>query len=650
MVTHGTNPASRHRSALPALFILVFAFSSNVAAQGPTVLTAGPSKVAIDRPITFSVAIKSGDDDPRQHTYEFNWYKDSEGAPYSTDHTTSPTVTHQFQRPGLYHVQARILYSEGSGPFTNIVTVEVYDPAQTSQPARVKPAVPNLIGLPPAEAGAALRERGFKPNPIVPGVERSLVVHQEPAAGESIEAGSTVSFTSAVLLINGLDKSGEAHVNQEVNIAAVLDPPPPSGSTVRYCFMWTADQQPGVCKESDSGKPVQGSTTYHEAKSILLSVSAEFVGRLDSIGRSQTILVLDQPKLVPVPDVIGMTLTRAAETVNQARLMPLAVNAARQDTLVVGQAPDPKTMVAAGSKVSFTTADLSLKGLTGDVQVNQKFSVVASLQPPPPPGTKVRYCFTWQSQIKPLCQTSATTAIAKNSYSYGQPGKNLLSVSAAVDAGDIIKRSLPITVAPQHFDISLTPESSNPKAGASDVFKAELSPAAPAGKSVEYCFTWDKGPKFGCQALPEASHTFDSAGQYPVSVVATIDGQEVAKKSVEITVQADKNDAGVQPKPPNPSGDQNPGKPNTTPGKHHPSPWWLLTLPPAAYGLYTLYKLRILVRIKVFAKPEFSPHMTLRTQPAKNAFVRVHWVRSEPVLQLKPATGIVLKKKEAHVA
>lgn len=388
MVSREIKLASNRLLAVPALFILVLALASSAVAQNSVVLTASPARVAIGQAVTFSVNAKFGKFDPDHRTYEFDSYPDSPGIPASVERSGSQSITRQYPRPGFYWVMARILYSGDPGPRSNMVRIEVYDPAEQNA-SLVEPAShPNLMAM---KTAGAIKVWTTDSCPLSANLveEQWRVIVHDPVLGQEISSGSTINYTPADLSIK-VAPDHEVYANQETRLTVGLSSPPPPGTTVRYCFVWDSYQKP-VC---ESGPTVTLTHTYLEPRRTLLSVSAIINDRY-TIGRSLPISVQNEPILAK-PDATEAVWGRTPPSQDQAQPLPLEKRLAVQEAAATSQTVTQGRTVYPGIKMSSMTVDFSTAERALQTPANDELypkanvQVVASPYPAAPVGTAVK--------------------------------------------------------------------------------------------------------------------------------------------------------------------------------------------------------------------------------------------------------------------
>jgi serine/threonine-protein kinase len=205
--------------------------------------------------------------------------------------------------------------------------------------------VPALIGQTEAQAGAALRRVGLRPNVVrVPAAEpRGTVIDQNPAAGSRAPRGSTVRLNVS----EGGPSGGSTQTVPTTGQATV-----PSVVGMRDTDALARLQGAGFRVSSTSV-----SSTRPVGTVLTQSPSG---GTLAARGSSVAITVSGGPRVRAVPNVVGQTEAAARRILSSAgftvRARDRAVTDPTNDGIVVEQ--DPR----AGTRVQGTTEVLIYVG------------------------------------------------------------------------------------------------------------------------------------------------------------------------------------------------------------------------------------------------------------------------------------------------
>jgi len=197
--------------------------------------------------------------------------------------------------------------------------------------------VPNVVGMPRAQAEAALRAAALEPGVVreVPGAREGEVVAQSPAAGAEVRQGSKVDLTVS---------RGQAPPNMAVvpNVVGMKRGPAEVAIQKAGLEVGTVTEVPG--REPNEVVFQTPPPLSHVPAGTKVNIS---------VVRPHA-----EPALVAVPNVVGMTQPQAAAALRNAGL---AVGTVREvpgarEGEVVGQSPPAGSQVPAGSKVDLSVA------------------------------------------------------------------------------------------------------------------------------------------------------------------------------------------------------------------------------------------------------------------------------------------------------
>jgi RHS repeat-associated protein len=232
-------------------------------------------------------------------------------------------------------------------------------------PPRV--AVPDVVGLAQANAGAAIAAAGLAVGTITPASSDTVpagdVISQSPAGGAAVLPGSTVDlFVStgpAVVLVTVPDVLGQPQLNAEAAIAA-------AGLTVGPVSTQSSDTVPAGAVISQD--PPGGSQL--------------------SQGSIVSLVVSTGPPPVAVPDVVGVPQSTAEAAIVAAGLVVGTVTNASSNTVPAGsvilQSPLAGSQVAGGTAVDLVvstgpgTTNVTVPDVVGQPQASGEAAIVAA--------------------------------------------------------------------------------------------------------------------------------------------------------------------------------------------------------------------------------------------------------------------------------
>ena len=189
--------------------------------------------------------------------------------------------------------------------------------------------VPNLIGLTSSEAKAELSEVGLEAaeeEDYSSSYEAGTVFEQSPSSGEEVDYGSTVTYTLSL---------GEEI--EEVNVPNVI------GLT----------EESAISKLEDLGLSVTTSelASEYREEGTICDQSPEG-GTTAEAGSTVTIYVSTGSEYVEVPDVVGMTKTKAKSTLTKAGFKVTITDLGGKT--VTNQSPGSGSDAKSGSTVTIT--------------------------------------------------------------------------------------------------------------------------------------------------------------------------------------------------------------------------------------------------------------------------------------------------------
>jgi len=194
--------------------------------------------------------------------------------------------------------------------------------------------------------------------------------------------------------------------------------------------------------------------------------------------------------------------------------------------------------------VSEAQRTLTLEGPTTTLNIHEKRTFTAKLQPEVPDGSRVEYCFQWNDGLGDDCG-----AVSTREHEFGSEGTYPVSVSVAVNKSArlfseplqvqvlepkaVVQTPTPTQKPPT---VSLTADTAFPALGRQTGFRILVDGKLPSNGPIQYCFAWDKGTQEACQDSPQATHAFTAAGTYSVSAIVKQDRDRFAAKPVLIRV------------------------------------------------------------------------------------------------------------------
>ena len=200
-----------------------------------------------------------------------------------------------------------------------------------------KTKVPDVSGEPAADAQQTLEDAGFDvtaADQSSADVEEGLVIDTDPAAGESVQAGSEITM----------------YVSSGVKQVAV---PPLVGLTL------------GAAAQRIAAKGLEYNSTEQESDrpaGEVISQSPDAGTRVDPGSTVEMVVSSGQPDTsVPVPSVVGKTQSEAESTLTDLGLVVTVqekdTTIEPQDGRVIDQSPDSGTSLPAGSQVVITVGN-----------------------------------------------------------------------------------------------------------------------------------------------------------------------------------------------------------------------------------------------------------------------------------------------------
>jgi eukaryotic-like serine/threonine-protein kinase len=191
--------------------------------------------------------------------------------------------------------------------------------------------VPAVIDLPLVEAQSLLEARGFEVNvsPVPNCAERDTVIEQQPPAGSEADEGSAVILTTSlglevrVPVVRGLRLARAARALQEEDLM------------VRTRDRPSATVPPGHVIGSNPA-----------------------AGQLVDCGSVVTLRVSTGPRLVTLPNLIGLQREEARAQVRDLDLIPRisSRDADQPEGQVIGQSPGPDSRLRPGDEVTITVS------------------------------------------------------------------------------------------------------------------------------------------------------------------------------------------------------------------------------------------------------------------------------------------------------
>lgn len=258
--------------------------------------------------------------------------------------------------------------------------------------------VPSLVGRSVDDAIAILAETALEAGDVrkeVSARKEGTVVRQQPTAGTPTERGATIDLWVAVtdlvevpeLVGTSVEAAQEklerrrlslgtlATVPSEEAVDTVIDQEPPGGTRVKAnsrVNLWLAKQMRVTVPNLGGLTESEAETAINKARlqmgRIREKASAHKPGTVIEQSprsgsqvaiRSAVDLLLAKPELLPVPDLIGLSMTAAEKAITRARLQVgdhKQRPSEEQTGTVVEQQPRADSRVAAGSKVAIWTA------------------------------------------------------------------------------------------------------------------------------------------------------------------------------------------------------------------------------------------------------------------------------------------------------
>jgi eukaryotic-like serine/threonine-protein kinase len=249
------------------------------------------------------------------------------------------------QQAGLVAVPA--LHSSSAVPNGNVIAASPPAGTSVSKGSRVtisvstgpsSSALPDVIGLEAAKAGAKLKAAGFKPTTEAQpssSVANGHVISTDPPAGTELQAGSpvTVEVSSGPPQTTVPDVTGQSRAAAEATL-------------------------------SDAGLKVGAVTqrsSSEQSPGTVLAQSPE-VGTSSPRGATVELTVAEAPKEVAVPDIVGQNEAQAAATLGRAGFTPKTstqiTTEASQVGLVLAQTPSAGHKARKGATVTIAIGAL----------------------------------------------------------------------------------------------------------------------------------------------------------------------------------------------------------------------------------------------------------------------------------------------------
>jgi len=202
--------------------------------------------------------------------------------------------------------------------------------------------VTNVEGLLAGAAVARLRQAGFKPTTrkqSSPEIAPGRVISTDPTAGTLVQVGSTVTVfvSSGPAPVRVPDLTGQSQANAE---AALIS----EGLVVGTVTLQVSTQTPGTVLSSSP----RGASSVTPGAKVNLTVA-------------------QAPQEVPVPDLVGKTVSQASAALGSAGLAPRTVNEPAEPSLVgtvLKQSPAAGAHARKGATVTITVGVMSTKTTT----------------------------------------------------------------------------------------------------------------------------------------------------------------------------------------------------------------------------------------------------------------------------------------------
>jgi beta-lactam-binding protein with PASTA domain len=249
--------------------------------------------------------------------YHYAWGDDRQ------ETLATPVATHSFTEGRQYVVSA---YAVIGGRWqTDPVSASI---SVTPPPPR---KMPDVRWLDSQTAQAKIQEavgRGATPS----GNSQDAVLAQNPAPGGDVDSNTAMTLTLGRPKLRLSLSNAAPKTNDTVSLGLSVDPPPPSGSTIRYDVVWGDGQ-----KESLTSSPA--SHAFAGAGAFKVTADAVVGGRWQTDPVSTSISVVAPPAIPPTnttpttTGATGGTTTTTVQTTVQPWLIALLVAVA---VIVVG--------------------------------------------------------------------------------------------------------------------------------------------------------------------------------------------------------------------------------------------------------------------------------------------------------------------------
>ena len=236
---------------------------------------------------------------------------------------------------------------------------------------------------------------------------------------------------------------------------------------------------------------------------------------------------------VEVPALKGEKVAMALKLLNNVGLLmdqASATPGSGEPGTISSQTPEAHTRILAGATVKVQVVpDQLLLIPPGPIklQVADILGLQASIVPPRP---EARYAFDWGEKAP-----KQETREAKAEHTYRVPGRYRIQASVTNLDGEMQVESNVIEVDVEPYKVSLTTDPPQPKPGDRVILRAELEPRS--SSSPEYRFSFDGEQGTGLPT-PNATHIYNAAGNYRVSVDVVINTVNVGSAQATLTVAA----------------------------------------------------------------------------------------------------------------
>jgi hypothetical protein len=243
--------------------------------------------------------------------------------------------------------------------------------------------------------------------------------------------------------------------------------------------------------------------------------------KVKSVGKARQEAASQELLQYPAPDLTWQTSESALVILRENNLLGTPNKRdAQPGDVVVAQSPAARTLVKAGTRVTFTLgqpqlfldADGQKSDGNQDIKVtpvaNQPVNFTLRFVPPLPKPEQylmysrlpVAYRFVWDA-------SPASSQSPDLSHAFAQPGVYTTHGEADV-LGHTYYSARKVFAFVQFTTVRLSAQSTRIRSGTPDTFTLDVEPPPRADTQLQYCFQWNDGTQESCGAANQATHSY----------------------------------------------------------------------------------------------------------------------------------------------